>query len=279
MNNAAAIEQLNEDELRLGLAGGPGSWHARYAHSAVVYVGGLDSGMTEGDILTVFEQVGTIDHINVVRDAESGRPKGFCFLRYVDQRSSVLAVDNFNAVKLFERTLRVDHVDDYKVPEEGTAIDLDNGLAPERTDTLTQNSHALHSTATQLATAAETQVSDRIGDGSHKAEVLRRLQAIRKSRVDRDTREMREGARAQRRSRRTNDESEHDSDRHGPAVERDRSQAAEPAEHALEAATSSPRTLSREQHLAAKLARKEERRRIRAARARRREQRDAAQRR
>lgn len=41
-------------------------------------------------------------------------------MMYEDQRSTVLAVDNLNGAKVLERTLRVDHVRDYKQPKEKT---------------------------------------------------------------------------------------------------------------------------------------------------------------
>ena len=50
----------------------------------------------------------------MVRDRETGKPKGFCFLKYDDQRSTVLTVDNFNGATLLGRTLRVDHSRDYR---------------------------------------------------------------------------------------------------------------------------------------------------------------------
>ncbi len=39
-------------------------------------------------------------NINLVRDKKSGKSKGFCFLAYEDQRSTILAVDNFNGMKV-----------------------------------------------------------------------------------------------------------------------------------------------------------------------------------
>ena len=43
---------------------------------------------------------GEIVNINLVRDKKTGKPKGFCFLAYENQRSTVLAVDNFNGIKV-----------------------------------------------------------------------------------------------------------------------------------------------------------------------------------
>jgi len=45
--------------------------------------------------------------INMPRDPETGKPKGFCFLMYEDQRSTVLAVDNMTGAQVLGRTIRV----------------------------------------------------------------------------------------------------------------------------------------------------------------------------
>ena len=55
--------------------------------------------------------------VNLPRDKETGKSKGFGFLMYEDQRSTVLAVDNLNGAKVLDRTLRVDHVKNYKQPK------------------------------------------------------------------------------------------------------------------------------------------------------------------
>ncbi|XP_074633189.1 uncharacterized protein LOC141891988 isoform X2 [Acropora palmata] len=78
---------------------------------------GLPYGLTEGDILCVFSQYGEIVNINLVRDKKTGKTKGFCFLCYEDQRSTILAVDNFNGIKLGGRTIRVDHCANYRRPK------------------------------------------------------------------------------------------------------------------------------------------------------------------
>ena len=56
--------------------------------------------------------------LNMPRDKETGKPRGFGFLMYEDQRSTVLAVDNLNGAKVLDKTLRVDHVKNYK--QQGT---------------------------------------------------------------------------------------------------------------------------------------------------------------
>lgn len=82
--------------------------------SAYIFAGGLPRDLTEGDVITIFSQYGEIMNINMPRDKETGKPKGFAFLMYEDQRSTILAVDNLNGAEILERTIRVDHVKNYK---------------------------------------------------------------------------------------------------------------------------------------------------------------------
>ncbi|KAK7049767.1 hypothetical protein VNI00_005798 [Paramarasmius palmivorus] len=113
MNVVKEINRINEAELKLG---GTGSWHDEYKDSARIFVGGLHFELTEGDVITIFSQYGEIMDIHMPRDKETGKPKGFAFLMYEDQRSTILAVDNLNGAKVLERTLRVDHVKQYRQP-------------------------------------------------------------------------------------------------------------------------------------------------------------------
>lgn len=91
-----------------------GSWHAKYKNSAYVYVGNLSFDLTEGDLLAVFAQYGEIVDVNLVRDKGTGKSRGFGFLAYEDQRSTVLAVDNLNGATVIGRIIKVDHVANYK---------------------------------------------------------------------------------------------------------------------------------------------------------------------
>ncbi|XP_073452854.1 RNA-binding motif protein, X-linked 2 [Aquarana catesbeiana] len=116
------INELNEREARLGVKDSV-SWHQDYKDSAWIFLGGLPFELTEGDIICVFSQYGEVVNINLVRDKQSGRSRGFCFLCYEDQRSTVLAVDNLNGIKLRGRTIRVDHVSNYRPPKDGDDID------------------------------------------------------------------------------------------------------------------------------------------------------------
>ncbi|XP_062358746.1 RNA-binding motif protein, X-linked 2 isoform X1 [Cinclus cinclus] len=144
------INELNAREAELGVQEAV-SWHAEYKDSAWIFVGGLHYELTEGDVICVFSQYGEVVNINLVRDKKTGKSKGFCFLCYEDQRSTILAVDNFNGIKVSGgqvlpwlddccltwaaagqpgaageslslqikgRTIRVDHVANYRPPKE-----------------------------------------------------------------------------------------------------------------------------------------------------------------
>lgn len=111
------IQNINSKEASLGISE-DASWHAKYKDSAYVYVGGIPFDLTEGDLLAVFAQYGEIVDVNLVRDKGTGKSKGFAFVAYEDQRSTILAVDNLNGAQVLGRTIRVDHVDKYKKKQE-----------------------------------------------------------------------------------------------------------------------------------------------------------------
>merc|ERR1712083_697097 len=137
MGNMRNLNKMNDRELEMGLSGTTQSWHNEYKDSAWIFVGGLPYDLTEGDIICVFSQYGEIVHINLVRDLATGKSKGFAFICYEDQRSTILAVDNLNGMKLIGRFVRVDHVETYKLPKDLEKMDEDRkklfieGCAPK----------------------------------------------------------------------------------------------------------------------------------------------------
>ncbi|PRT55128.1 RNA-binding motif protein, X-linked 2 [Wickerhamiella sorbophila] len=111
------IDDLNQLELDNKVPP-ESSWHNDYNDTPYVYVSGFPKEMTEGDLVILFSQYGTPTHVVIVRDKATGRSKGYGFLRYEDQRSTVLAIDNFNGIRILGNTLKVDHARYKHKPDE-----------------------------------------------------------------------------------------------------------------------------------------------------------------
>jgi RNA-binding motif X-linked protein 2 len=108
MNAIRQTQLLNKRELENAIPPSA-SWHADYRDTAYIYIGGIPLDISEGDVVTIFSQYGNPTHINMIRDKETGKSKGFAFLKYEDQRSCDLAVDNLGGAEVLGRMLRVDH--------------------------------------------------------------------------------------------------------------------------------------------------------------------------
>ncbi|XP_061048690.1 LOW QUALITY PROTEIN: RNA-binding motif protein, X-linked 2-like [Eubalaena glacialis] len=121
------VNKLNEWEAG-SMVIAEASWHSEYKDSAWIFLGGLPYELTEGDdSLCVFSQYWEIVSISLVRDRKTGKCKGFCLIRYEDQRSTSLTVDNFNGIKIKGRTIRVNHVSSYCRPPQASE-DVDDAI-------------------------------------------------------------------------------------------------------------------------------------------------------
>ncbi|KHJ94927.1 hypothetical protein OESDEN_05143 [Oesophagostomum dentatum] len=105
--------------------------------TAWILIAGLRHDLTEGDVITVFSQFGEVVNINLPRHKETGESRGFCFLCYQDLNSTILAVENLNGITLLGRKLKVDYVENYKVPKYSEDADeevrrlWEDGCAPK----------------------------------------------------------------------------------------------------------------------------------------------------
>lgn len=80
-----------------------------------IYAGGIDYDLTEGDLICVFSQYGEVDEIVLSRDRDTGKPRGFGFVKYNDPRSCELAVDNFNGTTVSGRRMKVSSANNLNV--------------------------------------------------------------------------------------------------------------------------------------------------------------------
>ncbi|KAL9033613.1 MAG: hypothetical protein Q9214_007430 [Letrouitia sp. 1 TL-2023] len=108
MNTIREIQRLNKLEIEKGVSI-EGSWHRDFDDTAYIYIGGLPFDLSEGDIVAIFSQYGEPTWVKLVRDKDTGKSKGFAFLKYEDQRSTDLAVDNLGGADIMGRILKVDH--------------------------------------------------------------------------------------------------------------------------------------------------------------------------
>jgi RNA-binding motif protein, X-linked 2 len=134
MNKIRHIANLNQIELdnRTPFSA---SWHQQYANSSAIYIGGLPLELVEGDIIQIFSQYGEIVDMELIRDADTGKSRGFCFLWYENQKSTVLAVDNFNGILILGKLITVNHHVQNKNKikrKDETAIELEDRIKERR---------------------------------------------------------------------------------------------------------------------------------------------------
>jgi cold-inducible RNA-binding protein len=71
-----------------------------------IYVGNLSYQTTEGDLSTLFEQVGQVDSVNIITDRDTGRSKGFAFVE-MSAEDADKAITQLNGTEINGRTLTV----------------------------------------------------------------------------------------------------------------------------------------------------------------------------
>jgi len=74
--------------------------------SKKIYVGNLSYQTTEGDLTSLFEQVGQVDSVNVITDRDTGRSKGFAFVE-MNSEDADKAITQLNGTEVSGRTLTV----------------------------------------------------------------------------------------------------------------------------------------------------------------------------
>jgi len=72
-----------------------------------VYVGNLPLSLGEGELKELFEQKGTVDSVNIIRDYDTGRSRGFAFVEMATEEDALKAIEALNAYSLDGRNLTV----------------------------------------------------------------------------------------------------------------------------------------------------------------------------
>ncbi len=71
-----------------------------------IYIGNLSWSATEDDLSAAFEGYGSVEHIKLIRDRETGKSRGFAFIRYASKNGAEAALA-MDGEKLLNRNLRV----------------------------------------------------------------------------------------------------------------------------------------------------------------------------
>ncbi len=72
-----------------------------------IYAGNLDFGATEEDLRSVFEAYGQVDRITIVRDRDTGQPRGFGFVEMPNDEEAEKAIQATNGTQLRGRAMNV----------------------------------------------------------------------------------------------------------------------------------------------------------------------------
>jgi len=73
-----------------------------------IYVGNLPQNATEDDLRQAFGQYGTVSAVNIVKDRETGRPRGFAFVEMADGNEAANAIKQLNLSEIGGRSITVD---------------------------------------------------------------------------------------------------------------------------------------------------------------------------
>jgi RNA recognition motif-containing protein len=72
-----------------------------------IYVGNLSHSATEDDLLQAFSRYGTVSKVSIVKDRETGRPRGFAFVEMADGKEAANAMKELNLAEIDGRSITV----------------------------------------------------------------------------------------------------------------------------------------------------------------------------
>jgi cold-inducible RNA-binding protein len=72
-----------------------------------IFVGNLSYQTTETDLEAAFSAYGAVERVSIVRDRETGQPRGFAFVEMTDGTAAQNAINGMNGKQINGRTLNV----------------------------------------------------------------------------------------------------------------------------------------------------------------------------
>ena len=73
-----------------------------------IYVGNLPHAATEDDLKQVFSQHGEVTSVNIVKDRQTGAPRGFAFVEMPNGEEAAKAIKGLNLHEIGGRSITVD---------------------------------------------------------------------------------------------------------------------------------------------------------------------------
>ena len=72
-----------------------------------IYVGNLSYEVTEEALIKIFAAYGTVQKVDIPTDRETGKVRGFGFVKMVNEAEAAQAVEDLNGAEWMGRTLKV----------------------------------------------------------------------------------------------------------------------------------------------------------------------------
>lgn len=72
-----------------------------------IYVGNLDFKVTEDELRQAFNAYGQVDNVTILKDRDTGQPRGFGFVEMANDEEADRAIQGMNGAQLGSRALNV----------------------------------------------------------------------------------------------------------------------------------------------------------------------------
>src|SRR6266571_6598974 len=72
-----------------------------------IYVGNLDFNVTEDELRQAFAAYGQVDNVTILKDRDTGQPRGFGFVEMANDEEAEKAINAVNGTQLGSRALNV----------------------------------------------------------------------------------------------------------------------------------------------------------------------------
>lgn len=93
-----------------------------------LFVGNMSFDTTQNDLESLFSQAGSIIEVFMPTDRNTGRPRGFAFVKFTEQAEAEEAINRFDGYELGGRNLRVSEAEERPPRSTGFA----DGGSPDR---------------------------------------------------------------------------------------------------------------------------------------------------